>query len=136
MKHWILKGLMALVAATGVVSAEPAEAVEKEPVTLDVAATEKWLAEHPKAVVLDVRTKEEHAEGALKGAVLIPVTDEDFLERVKKAIQPEQEVLVYCRSGGRSARAVKVLQEAGYVNLKELGGGVTAWQKADKPLVK
>jgi len=126
-----------LLVAMGALAADQAvPEKEKEPITIDVAATEQWLEEHPKAVVLDVRTKEEYDQGCLKGAKLIPITDKDFLEKVKKEIKPDQPLLVYCHSGGRSARAVKALQDAGYVNMKELGGGVTAWRKAEKPLVK
>lgn len=137
MSAWKLQGMVMALMAVGAMAADKAVPTkEKEPVTLDVVATEKWLEEHPKAVVLDVRTKAEYDEGCLKGAKLIPITDKDFLEKVKKEIQPDQPVLVYCRVGGRSAQAVKVLQDAGYVDLKELGGGVIAWRKAEKPLVK
>jgi rhodanese-related sulfurtransferase len=68
--------------------------------------------------------------------VLIPFTDADFQERVKKELKPEQPLLVYCRSGGRSAKAVKVLQEAGFKQIREIDSGVIAWGKAGKALVK
>lgn len=130
MKNSFLHPLVALTLSLG------ALANEKEPVALDVQATEQWLVEHPKAVILDVRTKEEHAEGAIKGNVLIPYTDKDFAERIKKELKPDQPILVYCRSGGRSSQAVKALQDAGCKDVKELKGGVIAWEKAGKTLVK
>jgi rhodanese-related sulfurtransferase len=131
MKRYLIAMGVLVFYVLGVVAEEKAE-----PVLIEVAAVEKWLEEHPKAVVLDVRTKEEHAEGALEGAVLIPFTDADFQERVKKELKPEQPLLVYCRSGGRSAKAVKVLQEAGFKQIREIDGGVIAWGKAGKALVK
>ena len=67
---------------------------------------------------------------------MIPFTDADFQERVKKELKPEQPLLVYCRSGGRSAKAVKVLQEAGFKQIREIDGGVIAWGEAGKALVK
>lgn len=130
MKNLILQSLAALLLSLSAV------AEEKKPLSLDVPATEQWLAENPKAVILDVRTKEEHAEGALKGNILIPVTDADFAERIKKELNPDQPILVYCRSGGRCVKAVKVLQAAGFKDVKELKGGVIAWEKAGKTLVK
>ncbi len=131
MKRYLIAMGVLVFSVLGVVAEEKAE-----PVLIEVAAVEKWLKEHPKAVVLDVRTKEEHAEGALEGAVLIPFTDADFQERVKKELKPEQPLLVYCRSGGRSAKAVKVLQEAGFKQIREIDGGVIAWGEAGKALVK
>jgi phage shock protein E len=86
--------------------------------------------------LLDVRTKEEWDEGRLKDAVLVPVTDDWFVEKAKATLDPEKPVLVYCRSGGRSARAAKELREAGFTSVYEIKGGVIAWGEAGKPLEK
>lgn len=86
--------------------------------------------------LLDVRTKEEWDEGRLKGAKLVPVTEEGFLAKARAALDPKKPVLVYCKSGKRSAKAAKELRAAGFAPVLELDGGIAAWEKAGKPLVK
>ncbi|MFK7851684.1 MAG: rhodanese-like domain-containing protein [Akkermansiaceae bacterium] len=97
------------------------------PVRIDQA--EKHLADG--AQLLDVRTKEEWAEGHIKGATLIPVTEEGFLKKAKSTIDSKKPVVVYCRSGKRSAMATKKLREAGFT-VFDLKGGFTAWKNAGK----
>jgi len=109
-------------------AAEPEVAA---PVTIEEA--EKQLAKG--AQLLDVRTKEEWDEGHLKGATLVTVTEDGFLEKAKAALDPEKEVLVYCRSGKRSAMAVEQLRAAGFT-VSDLAGGITAWIAAGKPVDK
>lgn len=107
-----------------------------EPVQHDVATTKEFLVKQPKAVVLDVRTPEEFAEGHLPGAVLVTLGEKDFVERVKKVSPADQPVLVYCRSGGRSAKAVAELKAAGFSQIHELKGGITAWVDQKQSVTK
>ena len=72
-------------------------------------------------IILDVRTKEEFAEGHIPGAICVPnetISDEMPGELPEK----DQLILVYCRSGNRSKQASKKLAELGYTNIKEFGG--------------
>ena len=72
-------------------------------------------------IILDVRTKEEFAEGHIPGAICVPnetISDEMPEELPEK----DQLILVYCRSGNRSKQASKKLAELGYTNIKEFGG--------------
>jgi rhodanese-related sulfurtransferase len=110
-------------------AAEPP--AKEKPVTVEQA--EKLIADG--VPILDVRTLEEWNAGHLKGAKRVTLADQGFVEQVKKDFDPKQPVLVYCRSGGRSARAAKQLRAAGYT-VHDLDGGVIAWEKAGKPLVK
>lgn len=87
------------------------------------------------AQLLDVRTKEEWDEGHLKGATLITVTEEGFLDKAKATLDPKKGVVVYCRSGRRSAKAAAWLRSAGFT-VYDLDGGITAWKAAGKPVVK
>ncbi len=77
---------------------------------------------------LDVREAYEYDEFNL-GATLVPlgtvVTAIDDLEEYK-----EKEIVVHCRSGQRSAMAQQMFQQAGYKNVRNLEGGVLAWQEA------
>jgi rhodanese-related sulfurtransferase len=107
---------------------EPAVAA---PVKIEQA--EKQLAGG--AQLLDVRTKDEWNEGHMKGATLVTVTEEGFLDKAKAALDPKKGVVVYCKSGRRSAMAVELLRTAGFI-VYDLDGGITAWKAAGKPVVK
>jgi rhodanese-related sulfurtransferase len=101
------------------------------PVKIEQA--EKKLAEG--AQLLDVRTKEEWDEGDLKGAKLVTVTEDGFLEKAKAVLDPKKPVVVYCRSGKRSAMAVEQLRAAGFT-VVDIEGGIIAWTAAGKPVEK
>lgn len=76
------------------------------------------------AVVLDVRTPAEWAEGHVEGAKLITLNDvPQSIEKIKAWNKP---VIVVCRSGGRAGTALSYLQQAGIDAIN--GGG---WQNAD-----
>lgn len=89
-----------------------------------------------KVPMLDVRTRKEWDQGHLKGGVLIDVYDAAFAEKVKKQFDPSKPVLIYCHSGHRSAIAAKQLKALGYKTLYDMNGGIVAWKKADKKVVK
>jgi rhodanese-related sulfurtransferase len=73
------------------------------------------------AVILDVRTEEEFAQGHIKGAILIP--DYEIGARAERELKDkDQLILVYCRSGRRSKNAAGELAALGYTNVKEFGG--------------
>ena len=86
-------------------------------------------------VLVDVRTPKEYAEGHLEGARNVTWGD-DFGKQWKAAdIKKRFTVAVYCRGGRRSKAAAKELVKMGY-NVVDLDGGIMAWQKAGKPVVK
>jgi rhodanese-related sulfurtransferase len=81
--------------------------------------------------LLDVRLADEFAGGHISGATNIAVQElADHLSEVPRDLP----VVVYCRSGGRSAKAAALLREAGYTQVHDLGG-VIGWQQAGYPLV-
>ena len=85
--------------------------------------------------LLDVRTKEEWDEGHLKGAKMVTLSEQGFADQVKAVLDPKKPVVVYCGSGKRSAKAAKQLRDAGFT-VHDMAGGITAWQKEGKPVVK
>ncbi|MFN4872871.1 MAG: rhodanese-like domain-containing protein [Akkermansiaceae bacterium] len=128
MKTFIL--FTALLTSLGSISiAEEIKAVA--PVKIEEA--EKQLATG--AQLLDVRTKEEWTEGHLKGAKLVTVTEDGFLEKAKALLDPKKPVVVYCRSGKRSAIATEQLRANGFT-VFDLEGGITAWKAAGKAVEK
>jgi len=88
------------------------------------------LREQPGWQVLDVRLEEERDEGRLAGDVHIELTE--LSARAAQEIDPARPVLVYCRSGSRSAMAVAALRTAGY-DARNLQGGMLAWVEAGLP---
>ena len=74
-----------------------------------------------KVVILDVRTEEEYQEGHVPGAIVIP-NETISREPLEELPDMDQEILVYCRSGNRSAQAAKKLAEAGYTQVYDFGG--------------
>lgn len=76
-------------------------------------------------ILLDVRQPEEHAERNIEGNIFIPLGE--LRIRIDELTPyKDQEIIVYCRSGGRSATAVQFLQEQGYT-ATNLAGGITKW---------
>lgn len=101
---------------------------------LDVAKYEKNMAQ-PDVQLVDVRTPEEFTEGHLENAINIDVTADDFDAKVA-SLDKEKPVMVYCKSGGRSAKASARLKELGFKNITDLEGGITNWKSEEKPTVK
>lgn len=129
MKVFLALLLVPLISCLALAADEPAK---DAPVKIEQA--EKLIADGIQ--LLDVRTEEEWNEGHLKGAKRVDITAEGFLEKAKATLDPKKPVLVYCRSGGRSAKATKALREAGFTTVHDMDGGITAWQKAGKPVEK
>jgi rhodanese-related sulfurtransferase len=81
-------------------------------------------------LLIDVRTLEEFASGHIEGSVNIPV--EEMPGRLDE-IPGDAPVVVYCRSGNRSAAAARILTEAGYAPVYDLGG-IQDWVAEGLPI--
>jgi len=87
---------------------------------------------YPNLVILDVRTKGEYDSGHIYGATLIPVAD--LPTRIGElAGHVNDEILVYCGSGGRSQTASGILDSNGFTKVYNMLGGITAWKSAGYP---
>lgn len=84
------------------------------------------LNEKAPIVLLDVRTQEEFDNGHIPGALLLPY-DEIDQKAAKLLPDKEKEIIIYCRSGRRSAIAKDGLEALGYTNVKDFGG-MNRWQ--------
>lgn len=83
--------------------------------------------------LVDVRTFEEFTGGHIPGATNIDFYDPAFRARIGK-LDPAQPVYVYCKSGGRSAKAAQIFRELGFTQVIDLDGGFTAWQQGGLPV--
>jgi len=72
-------------------------------------------------IIVDVRTPQEFAGGAYKGAINIPL--DDLQMRINELGSKSREITLYCASGARSAYGQRVLQQLGFTNTKN-GGGI------------
>ncbi|MFZ5484432.1 MAG: rhodanese-like domain-containing protein [Pseudomonadota bacterium] len=81
--------------------------------------------------LIDVRTESELSAGVIDGAIHIPL---HLLPIKAHEIPQDRPVVVYCRSGARSAQACAFMQAKGYDNMHNLSGGIAAWARAGKPI--
>lgn len=83
--------------------------------------------------LIDVRQPDEYAYAKIEGAKLIPLGE--IVSRMDE-LDPEREAVFHCKMGGRSAKAIEMLQYAGYSGtMKNLIGGITAWSVEVDPSV-
>ncbi|MFI4937786.1 MAG: ThiF family adenylyltransferase [Candidatus Berkiellales bacterium] len=87
------------------------------------------LTQQGSLFVLDVRNPDEYIAYNI-GGYLIPLAE---LPQRLSEIPRNQPIVVHCRSGHRSQTAVQFLQQAGFENVKNLTGGILAWQKISHP---
>lgn len=81
----------------------------------------KRLDNKEKLLLVDVRTKEEYNQGHIPSSVVLPLNQ--FPKKAEKTFKDkDKEIIVYCRSGGRSRQAAKILKNLGFTNIKNLGG--------------
>lgn len=85
-------------------------------------------------VILDTRTPEEYAEGHILNALNIP---HDQIEERLEELAPykQDKIIVYCRTGQRSAKAASVLVKNGFSAVYKMNGGMLSWQGANLPVV-
>ncbi|MDF2537230.1 MAG: pspE [Herbinix sp.] len=92
-----------------------------EKITAEKAKDLMEESEKEDFILVDVRTPEEYNVGHIEGALLIP--DYELADRAEEELPDKAKtVLIYCRSGNRSSKAGKVLQELGYMNVYDFGG--------------
>lgn len=97
-----------------------------EIVTIDPAEVKRRLAGGERLNVIDVREDEEVAAGIIPGAKHIPLGQ---LPDRHGEIERTDEIVLVCRSGNRSGRACDYLNSLGFAGLKNMSGGMLAWEK-------
>jgi rhodanese-related sulfurtransferase len=100
----------------------------------EITATElkKMVEERTPFVLIDVREPHEYQICRIPGAKLMPLGD--VLKRMHE-LNSAEEIVVHCRSGVRSARAVEWLMKAGFRRVRNLKGGVLSWAEQVDPSV-
>jgi adenylyltransferase/sulfurtransferase len=114
----------------GIPQAQAAEREDEVP-EISVKELKERLDRGEDVTVIDVREPHEY-EVANIGAPLIPLGE---LPRRLVALQGHENIAVHCKTGGRSAKAVKHLRDAGFQNVYNVRGGITAWSEEVDPRV-
>lgn len=91
---------------------------------------EEWteeLANNDNAVVLDVRTEDEVAEGIIANAIHFDIyKGQEFINEIEN-LDKSKSYFVYCRSGNRSGQACQIMEQLGFENAYNLEGGMLEW---------
>jgi rhodanese-related sulfurtransferase len=98
---------------------------------ISVAQAQLLIEAKPSLIILDVRTQAEYDSGHIENAILIPV---DELGNRLDELSPNDELLVYCRTGNRSSNAVNILQSNGFTMIFHMEDGITGWIDAGYPI--
>lgn len=85
-----------------------------------------------KLLIVDVRNPDEFAFCRLSGSTLIPLHE---LPQRLHELDPDQEIVVHCKMGGRSGQAVAFLRQQGFSRVRNLTGGILAWSERIDPTV-
>jgi len=97
---------------------------------LDVSELRQWRTQGRPHVLVDVRSAEEVAICCISGSLLVPLGE---LAARLGELPRDRPLVVHCKSGARSARAVRLLQEQGFMQAVSLRGGILAWADACEP---
>lgn len=104
-------------------------AEKKEPQVYKISADQMLEAiENESIQLVDVRTEEEYRSGRIKNAQNICITGDDFIAKAEK-LDKNKPVYLYCKVGGRSAKAAEVLKEMGFKIIYDMTGGMEEWSE-------
>jgi glyoxylase-like metal-dependent hydrolase (beta-lactamase superfamily II)/rhodanese-related sulfurtransferase len=112
-------------------TAQDKVAAAKQKITEVTVETAKELIAEGNINIVDVREGNEYEAGHLDDSILLPRGVLEFkISDVNELANKSEAVLVYCRTGGRSALAALAMQELGYNNVLSMAGGFEAWSQA------
>jgi len=127
--------LLMLLAVSGCTA--PGESIENDPTpTLrTITASEAIIltGSDPTLTIIDVRRADEYAAGHIPGAVNIDISS-SFADGAGN-LDRDGSYLIYCATGVRGESALKMMGDLGFTEVYNLGGGISAWQRAGGSVV-
>jgi len=99
---------------------------------VDVTTLVQWLQQNDLVSLIDVRSPAEMNRGIIEGSEALPM---HLVPLRPPEPKPGEKLVIYCRSGARSAQVCAFLGQRGMTDIYNLRGGVIAWQSAGLPLV-
>ncbi len=106
-------------------------ASQRESVAIDVDEAKRRL-DAGDALLVDVREADEWRAGHVAGATHIPL---GIVASRASGLPKDRDILVICRTGNRSAMAQERLEQAGFTNITNVAGGMTAWAEQGYPVI-
>ena len=97
-------------------------------VNMKASEAAKILKNNPEAVVLDIRTPKEYAEGHIPDAINIDYKADSFELELEK-LDRDATYLMHCRSGRRSANSLKIFEKLGFRHVIHMDNGILGWQE-------
>ena len=85
-------------------------------------------------VILDVRTPEEIDKGYIKNSKFIDFKSNNFIKEISK-LDKSKIYLIYCKVGGRSEKAMQIMERIGFAHLYNMLGGFDEWKELGFPYV-
>ena len=116
----------------GIPQADAEAARELEVPTISATELKTKIDRKDKFVLVDVREPFEYDISRIPGSKLIPLGE---LPARLSELDSADEIVLHCKVGGRSAKALRILQEAGFRKLNNLQGGITAWSDEVDPSI-
>ena len=105
-------------------------------ISKDITVAEfKTMYDPDKHILLDVRTEGEWNEGHLENAIRIDYKEDNFSDEIAK-LDKEKSYYVYCKSGGRSGRTIKMMEESGFKESYNILGGIIDLEKENVKIIK
>jgi len=103
--------------------------------TVTILEVKKMMDAGTTTLIIDIRDKEDFADGHISGAINIP---RDDLQKRLPELVPDKSanVVLYCQTDRRSPPATKTINDLGYKNAVDMKGGFDAWEAAAYPTVK
>ena len=124
-----IKGLIDYQEFCGVRGVEP-EPAASSPESITPTALKTLFDQGKRPFVLDVRNLEEIAICRIEGSTVIPLPE---LAGRLGELDPKARIVVHCKSGARSLKAIALLRQAGFTDLTNLSGGILGWIKDVDP---
>ncbi|MBV9130148.1 MAG: molybdopterin-synthase adenylyltransferase MoeB [Verrucomicrobia bacterium] len=116
----------------GIPQADAEAAKELQVPTITATELKTKIDRKDKFVLVDVREQFEYDISRIPGSRLIPLGE---LPARLSELDSADEIVLHCKVGGRSAKALRILQEAGFRKLNNLQGGITAWSDEVDPSI-
>ncbi len=130
-RNILVVGVVVIVAIAGLLLLQSQNATSGAVQAISPTEYQSQFGNTDKAyMLLDVRTPDEFNSGHIAGAVNISV---ETLQNRLSEVPRDQPIVVYCHSGNRSTQAAQMLADAGYTDIRNLGG-INAWEDQGLPI--
>ena len=140
MKRFIMISLLATVTMLPLSAGHPEtdkliKEAKKDASEISAKKLKAMLEKEEDVIILDVREREQRAEGEIYADNYIAITRGNLEFKVLNKIKnKDAHIITYCRGGSRGILAAQTLRKLGYKNASNLKGGLKAWAKAGYPI--